>query len=124
MCVTRVTAWAFAGRNYNSEIEAVRAAIDEIGKKIVRDHASHPGKGLVEHDDLPKLLLRYRELAVTTEAPESKAPEGTLAESLEGTRAEGTQEHHPDCAFLADPEHATCDCAGILGTAMDKDGNL
>lgn len=119
MCVERVTAWAFAGRNYNTEIEAVRAAIDEIGKRVVKDHATNPGKGLIQHTDLPTLLLRHAELVDA----EEKAP----TESLEGTRSEepeGTREHHPDCAFVADPEHGVCDCAGIVGTAIDKTGAM
>lgn len=118
MCIKRVTAWAFAGRNYDTEIEAVTAAIDTIGKRVVKDHSNDPGKGLLGNPDLPVLLLRHAEL---------KAEESSPAKTAEGTRPEepeGTRDHHPDCAFTADPEHGTCDCAGIVGTTTDKDGNL
>lgn len=86
MCIQRVTAWAFAGRNYDTELEAVKAAIDEIGKRLVRDHSSNPGQGLVARDDLPDLLIRYHELTRTPEVASAELPEGTRSEELEGTR--------------------------------------
>lgn len=88
MCIKQKTAWAFAGHNYDTELEAVKAAIDSMGKKLIKDHANNPGQGLIENDELPGLLLRYRELTATPEVASTESPEGTRSEELEGTRSE------------------------------------
>lgn len=87
MCINRITAWAYGGHNYDNERDAVWAAIDAIGRKLVKDYASNPGRCLVESPDLPKLLLRYRELSETDEPTTANSAEGTQGEEPEGTRA-------------------------------------
>lgn len=63
MCIQKVEAWAFAGRNYTTEAEAVTAALVAIGEAIVTTHSRNPVNGLIEHgDDLVKLLARRAEL--------------------------------------------------------------
>lgn len=91
MCIMKVTAFTYEGKHYDTEQSAVRAAINEIGRKIVKDHSGNPGRGLVENPDLPGLLSRYSELTTATgetDRPDPhKSPEGTHAEPAEGTRA-------------------------------------
>jgi hypothetical protein len=86
MCIQEVKAWAFAGKHYDTEQAAVWAAIDEIARRTVKDHSNNPGRGLIESDDLPELLIRYRTLTTTREgeAP-AESLEGTYSEKPEGT---------------------------------------
>jgi len=86
MCINRITAWAFGGHNYDTERDAVWAAIDATARKIVKDYSSNPGRGMIESPDLPKLLLRYRELSETDEPTTANSAEGTQGEEPEGTR--------------------------------------
>lgn len=87
MCIKEVTAWAYAGQNYDTERDAVWAAIDATGKKIVKENAANPGKGLISDPDLPKLLIRYAELTKGEDSTAANSSEGTRAGELEGTRA-------------------------------------
>lgn len=94
--------WPYKGHNYDTEIEAVKAAIDDMGKRLVKDHASNPGEGLILLTDLPLFLLRYHELTKQPETAPTESPEGTRSEELEGTRDEGTRDEGVPVERLAD----------------------
>lgn len=88
MCIEEVKAWAYAGKHYNTERDALWAAIDEIAREIVKQYATNPGRGLVESAELPGLLIRYHELVAESKADTAtESREGTRAAELEGTRA-------------------------------------
>lgn len=59
---------AAPGFNYNGviyadEMQAVNQAITDIGKTLIKEHASDPYQGIMRHHgDLLELLTRYREL--------------------------------------------------------------
>lgn len=91
MQITRVTAWAYDGHNYATELSAVEANLKAIGQKIAKNHSASPVSGLLEYrDDLAILLARHAELTVTPEVASTESPEGTHSEELEGTH-----EHSP-----------------------------
>lgn len=89
MCIEEVKAWAFAGKHYTTELEAIEAAIDEIGRKVVKENATNPGVGLRLHADLPGLLNRHAELSFDPfDTAPAESPKGTHAGEPKGTQAE------------------------------------
>lgn len=106
MCIEQKTAWAYAGHNYDTELQAVTAAIHAIGKKLVKDHANDPGQGLIANEKLPMLLLRYRELTATPEVASTESLEGTHPEEPEGTRDTDARCDENEAAVLGMGENA------------------
>lgn len=78
--------WPHKGHNYDTEIEAVQAAIEEMGKRLIREHSANPGKGLTENRELARYLTRYHELCQPEEVTSPELAEGTHSEELEGTQ--------------------------------------
>lgn len=73
MCITKVESFGYAGKLYDTEIEAVRAALTEIGARLLKDHHSNMIVGLTEYGkDIGELAARLSEL--TIEAMERAAP--------------------------------------------------
>lgn len=67
-CIQEVPSYLFAGKLYRNEIDAVKAALTEIGERIVREHHSNPINGLLAHgEDISFLRSRY--LHLTSPAP-------------------------------------------------------
>lgn len=113
--ITMKTAWAYNGHNYDTELQAVSAAIAEIGKNITKEHACDVTRGLLLHcDRLSTLLARHTELVPPEEVDPSNSAEGTPLESLEGTR--DLYKHHlPVCRARAKGNMAECSCGTLDG---------
>ena len=63
MLIKRQASYAYAGQLYETEIAALEAAIRDIGRKILKDYAAHPGQGVLDHrEQLEDLLGRYNAL--------------------------------------------------------------
>ncbi len=68
MCIEKVESWAFGGKNYPTELEAVKAALTEIGTRMVKVYHGQPLEGLLELGaDISDLRLRY--YALTAPCP-------------------------------------------------------
>lgn len=69
MCIKQVTAWEHGGQFFGTELEAVNAALHDLGVKLVRDHSAHMAAGLIEHGDkLSALLDRHQALTAMAAA--------------------------------------------------------
>lgn len=65
MCITKVESFGYAGKLYDTEIEAVRAALTEIGARLLKDHHSNMIVGLTEMGkDIGQLAERHSELTI------------------------------------------------------------
>jgi hypothetical protein len=76
MCIKQVQAWQHGEALFNTELEAVEAALQEYAQKLFRDHSSNPMAGLVDMTDkLVPLLQRYKALCpeVVEYVPERRA---------------------------------------------------
>ena len=102
--ITRVTAWAYAGTNYTTELQAVEAAITDVSKVITKDHSSNIRQGIMHNRDwLARLLLRHAELTNVEEPAESKCSGGTRPEMLGGTRTPVADTASPErCQEMTD----------------------
>ena len=66
MCIEQVNAWRHGDALFNTEREAVEAALREYAQRLMREHSSDPFVGLVGMTDkLVPLLQRYDELNVS-----------------------------------------------------------
>ena len=73
MCIEQVNAWRHGDALFNTEREAVEAALREYAQRLMREHSSDPFVGLVGMTDkLVPLLQRYDEL----NAPQSVTATG------------------------------------------------
>jgi len=62
MCIEQVNAWRHGDALFNTEREAVEAALREYAQRLMREHSSDPFVGLVGMTDkLVPLLQRYAE---------------------------------------------------------------
>lgn len=74
MCIKKTLAFEFAGKLYLTELDAVKAALSEIGADIIRNHSAHPHAGLVVHtDDLLFLLKAHQRLVPTDQSAQIEA---------------------------------------------------
>lgn len=65
MCIKKTESWAFAGKLYPTEQEAIHAALDDVGRKILKDFSHDPAKGLLEHGaDVSQLRARFLDLTI------------------------------------------------------------
>jgi len=100
MCITKTECWVYNDKPYLQEIDAVIAALTDIGSGIMKNHAAHPFNGLLEYgENITPLRHRYLELLALgtpgTSIPEKDEPgPGTqpkgvpLYDDLTGTVAE------------------------------------
>ena len=66
MCIKQVQAWQHGDALFNSEREAVEAALRECAQKLMREHSSDPFVGLVGMTEkLVPLLQRYDALLIS-----------------------------------------------------------
>ena len=87
MCIMKVESWAFAGKNYGTELEAVKAALIDIGTRFVKEFHSDPLGGLIElGSDVSELRIRYLELTCGPTQGEEAPPK-----VLEGTRGDPSE---------------------------------
>lgn len=81
MCITKTEAWAYAGVNYTSEKDAVKAALTDIGTRLIKEFHSNPLQGLLTLGaEVSELRDRYMALLDRELHPEEappKEPEGT-----------------------------------------------
>lgn len=76
MCITKVESYRYGDKHYNTELEAIDAALESVGCRIVKDHAHNPIKGILEHaDKLTPLLIRREALVRTGVAAEVASDE-------------------------------------------------
>ena len=60
MCIEKVMSYSFAGKLYPTELEAVTAALTDVGTRLMKDFATNPVKGLLElGKDISALRERY-----------------------------------------------------------------
>lgn len=104
MCITKVASYEFGGKLYPTELEAVRAALTEIGTKIVKEHASAPHAGLIDkRADLIPLLTRYDELTAPTDAPTEPTSEKAvppfqeIVDAFQGRSIEDAHDYIAKC---------------------------
>ena len=70
MCIEQVNAWRHGDALFNTEREAVEAALREYAQRLMREHSSDPFVGLVGMTDkLVPLLQRYAELNDAVPSP-------------------------------------------------------
>lgn len=95
MPITRITAWAYDGHNYTTELSAVEANLKAIGQKIAKHHSASPVSGLIEYrDELAGLLIRHAELTANPEGTQTDFEGTRVAEALE----DGLREHRARAA--------------------------
>jgi hypothetical protein len=72
MCaIEEVRSYRYAGKHYDTELEAVTAALTEIGTRIIRDHHHNPVEGLLKYgNDIGELRARYAALTLPANAVE------------------------------------------------------
>lgn len=79
MCIVKKEQWVYGGKSYDDELEAVKAALTDIGTRFVKEFHNKPFEGmLVLGADITPLRDRYIELT----APEpmgGKAPSEKVA---------------------------------------------
>lgn len=86
MCIEKVMSYSFAGKLYPTELDAVKAALSEIGTRLIKDYSTNPVKGLLElGQDISALRERFLALSPapisTEEAPEKGST--TLSEDAD-----------------------------------------
>lgn len=85
-CIQEIPSYLFAGKLYRSEIDAVKAALSEIGERIVREHHSNPLKGLLAYgEDISFLRARYLHLTSPAPAPTAETSAAATGEPMGGT---------------------------------------
>lgn len=63
MCVKKIEAFEHAGQLFHTERQALDAALNDIGKKVMTDHHANPAKGLLQHRDaILRVLGRIAEI--------------------------------------------------------------
>jgi hypothetical protein len=79
MCITEEKSFVYKDQRFGVELDAVTAALEDIGRKIIQDNAAYPHKGLIEkRKSLVTLLTRWDELnpPMLEEVTSRKAPRG------------------------------------------------
>lgn len=100
MCIAKVESYQYAGKLYTTELDAVKAALSEIGSRIIKEHAGNPIDGLLKYGaDITPLRNRYIDLT---------APEVTSEKAVPPFIGKA---HRPGCAALPAGE-AECNCGG------------
>lgn len=80
MCIIKTEAWAYAGTNYTTEKDAVKAALTDIGTRLIKEFHSNPLQGLLTLGaEVSELRDRYmtildRELQAEKGIPEKVEP--------------------------------------------------
>ncbi len=80
MCIDQVMSFRYAGKLYPTELDAVTAALSEIGTKLIKDYSTNPMKGLLELGEHIS-YLRQRYLALQ---PDATATDEDLQEDQGG----------------------------------------
>ena len=80
MCIIKTEAWAYAGTNYTTEKDAVKAALTDIGTRLIKEFHSNPLQGLLalgaEVSELRDRYMALLDLELHPEqAPSKKAGE-------------------------------------------------
>lgn len=84
MCIEKVMSYSFAGKLYPTELEAVTAALTDVGTRLMKDFATNPVKGLLElGKDISALRERYIALSPTPTAT-AEPSEKAAGEPMEG----------------------------------------
>jgi hypothetical protein len=84
MCIEQVMSHRYNGKLYPAELDAVKAALTEIGVKLIKDHSNDPMKGLLElGEHVSHLRARYIALSPPP-IPTDEAPPKDAGEPEEG----------------------------------------
>lgn len=60
MCIVKKESWAYGGKNYDTEKEAVKAALTDLGTRMVKEFHSQPFDGMMRLGaDITPLRDRY-----------------------------------------------------------------
>lgn len=95
MCIERKEQWVYGGKSYDDELEAVKAALTDLGTRFVKEYHSKPLDGMLAIGaDVTSLRARYIDL--TDPVPQvEKAPSEKVA---------GEPKAHPLGYAGGDPE--------------------
>ena len=118
MTIEKVDSWAYAGTNYSTEKEAVKAALTDIGSRLIKEFHSKPFDGLMQLGvEITPLRDRYLAILDLELQAEKGIPE-TAGEYLRGPElslAELNAQHHTKaCNARAVGYADSCDCPATL----------
>lgn len=97
MCITQVTSFRVGDKLYDTEIDAVEAALKNIAAKLLREHPDNLYAGLLKHGEeigvlIDKKRLLSRTAPATVEGPLEAVPpsvppsQGSSAQTYGGPR--------------------------------------
>lgn len=85
MCIEKKEQWVYGGKSYDDELEAVKAALTDLGTRFVKEFHSKPFEGmLVLGADITPLRDRYIELTAPTVQGGKDIPVKALGEPKSG----------------------------------------
>lgn len=61
MCIEQIKAWSHGGKLFATESEAVAAALDDLGARLMREHSNNIVDGLLANAESIKKLLAHHE---------------------------------------------------------------
>lgn len=63
MCITKKEQWVYGGKSYDDELEAVKAALTDLGTRFVKEYHGKPLEGMLALGaDVSELRMRYVDL--------------------------------------------------------------
>lgn len=103
MCIVKKEQWVYGGKSYDDELEAVKAALTDIGTRFVKEFHNKPFEGmLVLGADISELRTRYIDLTapvpVGGKAPSEKVagePLSTMTHAQAADKYLGLPSNHP-----------------------------
>lgn len=103
MCIERKEQWVYGGKSYDDELEAVKAALTDLGTRFVKEYHSKPLEGMLAIGaDVTSLRARYIDLTDPTpqveKAPSEKVagePKSVLTHAQAADKYLGLPSNHP-----------------------------
>lgn len=111
MCITKREQWVYGGKSYDDEIDAVKAALTDLGTRFVKEFHNKPLDGMIElGSDVSELRIRYLELTCGTtqveEVPSKKAPGEPLSGPAGGDPDDPTSATNMLTRFYKIPDYS------------------
>lgn len=83
MCITKKEQWVYGGKSYDDELEAVKAALTDLGTRFVKEYHSKPLEGMLALGaDVSELRMRYVDLTDPVPGAEKAPSEKVAGEPL------------------------------------------
>lgn len=77
MCIEKIESYSYAGKLYTTEEAAVKAALNEIGNRIMKDFSHEPSEGLTKNaNELIDLLGKWRSAQFVARAGKGTSEKG------------------------------------------------